>query len=120
MKIRSVLKNIREVHYLSESSQVVGVYGFLGTHDGREKQRNRNLLRDMIRKEIQNSKDLTMLLDSGVESMATTDQGETPLVYGTNLKELLLKRIELMSEHIDDEPYIDPDYIEKNAGELIP
>jgi hypothetical protein len=28
------------------------------------------------------------------------------------------KRIELMTAHRDDEPYIDPEYIEKNAGQL--
>ena len=48
--------------------------------------------------------------------MATTDQGETPLIYGENLRELLEKRMALMEAHRDDEPSIDPDYMERQAG----
>jgi mannitol/fructose-specific phosphotransferase system IIA component len=48
--------------------------------------------------------------------MAMTDKGETPLIHGLNLKENIRKRIRLMQEHMEDEPYIDPDYIEKMAG----
>jgi hypothetical protein len=36
--------------------------------------------------------------------MATTDQGETPLIYGQNLRESVLKRMALMEAHRDDEP----------------
>ena len=54
-----------------------------------------------------------------VEFMAITDKGETPLVYGNNIDVLLIKRLALMTLHIDDEPYIDHAYIERKAGEPI-
>jgi hypothetical protein len=48
--------------------------------------------------------------------MATTDQGETPLIYGQNLRESVLKRMALMEAHREDEPFIDPAYMERQAG----
>jgi hypothetical protein len=59
------------------------------------------------------------LLDDDIEFMAMTDKGETPLIHGLNLKENIRKRIRLMQEHMDDEPYIDPGYIERMAGKII-
>ena len=59
------------------------------------------------------------MLESDVEFMATTDLGETALMYGRNLKEMVEKRMKLMAAHRDDEPYIDPDYIERNAGRTV-
>ena len=99
---------------------ITGVYSYLNTSDDAEKASAKELLKDMIGKEIENTEQLAEILDSGVEFMSMTDKGETPLIYGSNLKELLPKRIELMKKHIDDEPFIDPDYIEKQAGEMIP
>ena len=77
------------------------------------------MLSDMMQKEIENTNRLMALLDSGIEFMSMTDQGETPLVYGDNLKDLLPKRIALMEAHLDDEPYIDPGYIERQAGLVL-
>jgi hypothetical protein len=51
--------------------------------------------------------------------MAITDKGETPLMHGTNLKEKIRKRIKLMKEHMDDMPYIDPDYTRKVSGKPL-
>ena len=53
---------------------------------------------------------------SGIEFMATTDLEETQLIHGRNLDDLLRKRIALMEAHRDDEPFIDPRYIEREAG----
>ena len=86
----------------------------------REKRRHRAALRDMMRSEIANSEALLQLLDSGIEFMATTDLGETPLMHGRNLKELLRKRIALMKRHMDDDPFIDHDYMMRMAGQLMP
>ena len=69
--------------------------------------------------EIENSEALLNLLDSGIEFMALTDMGETPLVYGDNQDDLLITRMALMTKHIDDEPFIDHDYIERKAGEPV-
>jgi hypothetical protein len=98
---------------------IIGVHGWLGAGTDTEKQEHRALLRHAIGKEIENSHRLAALLESPVEFMSLTDQGETPLVYGDNLKELLPKRIALMQTHRDDEPYIDPDYIERQAGTVL-
>ena len=98
---------------------IFGVYGYINTNNNSVKKEKINLVRDMINKEIKNSEELISLLNSDVEFIALTDKGETPLVYGDNLKELLKVRIELMKEHINDEPAIDPNYIEKKAGEII-
>lgn len=98
---------------------IAGVYGYMQAEDDSEREAYRDPLRDMIRKEIRNSEELIKLLETNVEFMAMTDQGETPLMYGINLKELLRKRIELMQIHIDDKPFIDHGYIERKASEFI-
>ena len=48
--------------------------------------------------------------------MATTDLGESPLMHGRNLKDLLARRIALMERHAKDDPFIDPGYMERMAG----
>ena len=73
-------------------------------------------LKQMMLQEIENTRDLEELLKSGVHFMAMTDQGETELIYGENLPELLNKRIELMKKQMDDEPYIDHEYMMRRAG----
>jgi hypothetical protein len=98
---------------------IAGVHGFLDAENEAEKEKNRELLKDAMKKEIENSKQLLELLASDIEFMAVTNTGETPLIHGNNLKDLLQKRIALMEAHMDDEPFIDPLYIEKNAGKLI-
>lgn len=98
---------------------VSGVYGYMEAETEVEKKKNRDLIREMMRMEIENSRILDQLLDIGMEFMATTDIGETPLMHGDNLRELLAKRISLMQRHMDDEPYIDPNYIEKKAGKVM-
>ncbi len=102
---------------------VVGVYGYMEAKEQGDTERMtacRTLLDGMIDSEIANSRRLLELLDSGIEFMATTDLEETQLIHGRNLDDLLRKRIALMEAHRDDEPFIDPDYIERNAGRDIP
>nr|NIM11288.1 hypothetical protein [Candidatus Aminicenantes bacterium]NIM78068.1 hypothetical protein [Candidatus Aminicenantes bacterium]NIN17388.1 hypothetical protein [Candidatus Aminicenantes bacterium]NIN41281.1 hypothetical protein [Candidatus Aminicenantes bacterium]NIN84054.1 hypothetical protein [Candidatus Aminicenantes bacterium] len=98
---------------------IAGVHGFLDAENDPEKEKNRELLKNAMKKEIKNSKQLLELLASGIEFMAVTDIGETPLIHGNNLKDLLQKRITLMEAHMKDEPFIDPLYIEKNAGKVL-
>ncbi len=98
---------------------VAGVYGWMEASSIRARRRHRAMLADMMRKEMANSKALMQLVDSGVEFMATTDKGETPLMHGRNLKELLQKRVALMERHIDDEPFIDHDYTMRMAGRML-
>ncbi len=98
---------------------ISGVHGWLEVGSEREKQKHRDLLREMMDSEIENSLELQRLLDTNIEFISTTDLEETQLIYGRNLKQLLEKRIALMRRHIDDEPYIDPNYIENKASQTL-
>lgn len=98
---------------------VASVYGFMNAVSEEEKQKLKTVLQKMIRFEIINTEEIIQLLSSGIDFIALTDKGETPLMHGTNLRELLAIRISLMKEHMDDDPYIDMNYIERKAGEPI-
>jgi len=100
----------------SVAAWVAGVCGYMEASTDADRADCRALVDYMIAGEIENSRDLLTLLDSGVEFMATTDQGETALIHGRNLKDLLARRVELMSAHRADEPFIDPEYMERKAG----
>lgn len=98
---------------------IAGVHGYLEADSEDEKLRHRADLTAMIDSEIENSRTLIDLLQSGVAFMATADRGETPLIYGGNLGRLLQERIRLMQQHRNDEPRIDPDYTMRQAGKPI-
>jgi len=98
------------------SAWVAGVYGWMGAATSADTSRWRTVLDRMIAKEIANSRDLMDLVDTGIEFMATTDLGESPLMHGRNLKDLLARRIALMERHAKDDPFIDPGYMERMAG----
>jgi len=98
------------------SAWVAGVYGWMGAASASERARWRAVLDGMIAQEIANSRDLMDLVDTGVEFMATTGLGESPLMHGRNLKDLLARRIALMERHATDDPFIDPGYMERMAG----
>jgi hypothetical protein len=98
------------------SAWVAGVYGWMGAEQPADKARWRTVLDRMITKEIANSRDLMDVCDAGIEFMATTDLGESPLMHGRNLKDLLARRIMLMEQHANDDPFIDPGYMERVAG----
>jgi len=98
---------------------VAGVYGWMEATNAGEKTRWRAVLDDMIAKEIANSRELLALVDSGIEFMATSGEGESPLMHGRNLKTLLATRIALMERHAGDDPFIDPHYMERMAGRVL-
>jgi len=98
---------------------VGAVYGWMDSPDPNEKAVHRAALDGLIAAEISNSRALVDVLDSGVEFMATTDLGETPLVHGRNLKALLARRIALMERHASDAPFIDHDYMMRRAGQPL-
>ena len=98
---------------------VAGVHGWMSAADGAERSRWRAVVDDLIAREIANSLELMALVDSGVEFMVTTELGESPLVHGRNLKDLLARRITLMQRHAQDDPFIDPGYMERMAGRML-
>jgi hypothetical protein len=100
----------------SVSAWIAGVHGYLETADEKEKTRYRNMVKDMMKMEIENSKDLIdFIANTKISFMAVSEFGETPLIYGDNLVENLRKKIKLMEEHFEDEPYIDPNYMWRRA-----
>ena len=117
VRLRALRCWLRTQH--SVAAWVVGVHGYLEARAAKEREgmaRCREILRDMIAREVANSEDLRDLLTTGVEFMATTGGQETPLIHGRNLDSLLRTRIALMQAHAADEPWIDPGYIERKAG----
>jgi hypothetical protein len=103
------------------SAWIAYVHGYIKTENVDEKKIFREKLKGMIELEIKNTAELLELWESsnGVEFMALTDMGETPLIHGENFGELLKKKIELMKKHADDEPYIDPDYMWKRSAMML-
>ena len=98
---------------------VESVYGWLDAQTDELREACRGRLRLAIHREIDNSRDLLAILETGVEFMATTDQGESPLIHGRNLAELLATRIALMEAHEGDVPRIDHDYMLRMAGQVL-
>ncbi len=98
---------------------IVGVHGYLKADSEADRKKYRNLVRELMEKEIANTMQVKELWNSGVEFMSVSEKGESPLLYSDNLPELMDKRIQLMKQHMDDEPYIDPDYIEKKAAQVF-
>jgi len=96
---------------------VAGVCGFMETTDESKRAKCKMLVEELIERELDNTDRLIGLLDSDTELLATTDLTESPLMYGSNLKALLKRRKHLMRAHRRDEPYIDPEYMERKAAE---
>jgi len=103
----------------SVAAWITGVYGYMESKKQSDKSLFKKIIMEMVEQEIANTEELLILWNSGVEFMATTELGETPLIHGRNLPDLWKKRIRFMSAHIDDEPYIDMNYIENKAGEIF-
>ena len=105
--LRSYFRTLRNT-----AAWVAGVHGFLEATDPAEKNRRRAAVRAMVDDETANAKDLAVLFESSKTRFMPIDPaGETFNMYGTNLPELIRKKIALMEKHRDDEPRIDPDFI---------
>jgi hypothetical protein len=102
----------------SVAAWIASVHGYVAAQSTARRQECRRMLDEMIALEIENSRQLLALLESGVPFMATTDQGENPLIHGENVASLLRTRIGLMEKHAADEPFIDPSYIERHAAQV--
>ena len=96
---------------------IAGVHGYLENSDEKIKAERRQLVKEMVLDEIENTRELLELLNtSKVDFMAISGYAETPLMYGQNIGELLKKRIQLMTGRENDEPYIDPNYMWRMSG----
>ena len=92
------------------------VHGYPCAEEASEKEAFREAARDLVNREIANTLELAALLGTGVPFMAWTDRGETPLIHGHNLRELLDRRVALMERHRDDTPFIDEEYMMRRAA----
>ena len=91
---------------------VAGVHGYIEAKDPAEKARRRDAVRAMVDDEIANALDLAALFESSTTRFMPVDPGgETFNMYGTNLAELARRKAALMTEHRNDEPRIDPDFM---------
>ena len=96
----------------NSAAWVAGVHGYIEAKDPAEKERRRAMVRGMVDDEIANAKDLAVLFESSKTRFMPVDPtGETFNMYGTNLPDLIRKKISLMEKHRDDEPRIDPDFM---------
>lgn len=91
---------------------ICAVREYLETPDADVKDMCREMLDDMMDKEIENSRELIELWDdSPVEWMIVSDKEETPFIYGDNFAGLLEKKIDLIEKYRDTEPCVDPEYM---------
>ncbi|MGZ5424091.1 MAG: hypothetical protein ACXW2V_05755 [Candidatus Aminicenantales bacterium] len=105
--LRSYFRTLRNT-----AAWVAGVHGFIEATDPAEKERRRAMVREMVDDEIANARDLAALFESSKTRFMPIDPtGETFNMYGTNLPELIRKKISLMEAHRNDEPRIDPDFM---------
>ncbi len=91
---------------------VAGVHGYIEAKDPAEKEKRRVMVREMIDDEIGNARALASLFESSrTRFMPVDPTGETFNMYGTNLAELIRRKVALMEKHRNDEPRIDPDFM---------
>jgi hypothetical protein len=84
------------------------VHGYLQPASDDEKERYRTLCRTMVTSELENAKNLLNLWnESDVDWMPVSQTGETLHIYGENFGDHVRRKIALMQQHIDDEPFID-------------
>lgn len=91
---------------------IEGIHGYLQAGSVREKERYRDAVRDMIDRELLNTKDLLDLWNSSpVDFIPVSSVGDSLHIYGESFGEQLQKKIDLMERHRNDEPFIDPGYM---------
>ena len=90
---------------------IAGVHNYLEARDEGLKKKCRKILHDMVLDEIQNARDLLNHWETArTQWMILSDVGETTFIYYRNFGEHLRRKIELMQNHENDEPYVDPDF----------
>lgn len=90
---------------------VAGVHSYIETTNKKVKKESRQLLREMVLDEIENTRDLLKLWETSKTNwMILSDVGETTFIYYKNFGEQLKRKIALMKGHENDEPYVDPNF----------
>ena len=95
----------------SVTAWVAGVHTYIESKDKKVKKDCRRLLHDMVLEEIENTKELLNLWEtSSTNWMILSAVGETTFIYYKNAGELMKRKIQLMTGHENDEPYVDPNF----------
>ncbi len=95
---------------------VAGVHGYLRATDEEQKTTYRRLVREMMLDEMANTQELLELWEtSTTEWMPISRFGESMFLYDENFGKHLRTKLRLMEKHLEDEPYIDPDFMWKNS-----
>jgi hypothetical protein len=88
------------------------VHGFMESQADEQRSYYRALCRSMVSSELENARNLLKLWNERtVDWMPVSATSESLHIYGENFGEQVMRKIKLMEKHIDDEPYIDPDYM---------
>ena len=88
------------------------VHGYMEAQSQSEKERHRSLCRAMVTSELENAKNLLKLWnESGVDWMPVSRRAESLHIHGENFGDHVRHKIALMQQHIDDEPYIDEEFM---------
>ncbi|MCX6145433.1 MAG: hypothetical protein NTZ35_19675 [Ignavibacteriales bacterium] len=88
------------------------VHGYMEAKSQTEKQKFRELCREMVVNELDNARNLLKLwTESHVDWMPVTTGEESLHIYADNFGDHVRRKIELMNRHATDEPYIDPNYM---------
>jgi len=101
----------RTLHNLA--AWIAGVHGYIDSKDTAIKQAKQAMVKEMMADEIANTKALLKLFqESQVDFMPISDVSETMYEYcSKNFADLLQKKIALMEKHMNDEPYLDPNFM---------
>lgn len=96
---------------------IEGVHGYLEATDDATRKATRELVREIVLDEKENATHLLEHVESArTKWMLRSAVGETTFIYGTNIADLLRKKIALMEGRENDEPFIDPDFMWRVPG----
>jgi hypothetical protein len=88
------------------------VHGYMAAHTGADKDRFRLLCRSMVQNELDNARELLRLWsESAVDWMPLSLSRETLHIYDEHFGDHLRRKIALMEQHLDDEPFIDSEFM---------
>ncbi len=91
---------------------IAGVHGYLRTRDKTVQKTCRAFLKEMVELEIRNMEELLDLWqNSSTDFVVISSEGESIHTLAENFGTHIRRKIELMRQHADDEPRVDPDFI---------
>lgn len=88
------------------------VHGFMAANTETNKKQFRLLCRAMVLNELDNTRSLLKLWsESTIDWMPVSQTRETLHIHDEHFGDHLRRKIALMEQHIDDEPYVDPNFM---------